>query len=198
MEADDWDRRYQDSALVWGVEPNRFLEREVADLAPGRALDLGTGEGRNAVWLAGRGWSVTAVDFSAVALAKARELAGAHGAQVEWVEADLRTYRPPARAFELVVVAYIHLPRAQLRPLLRAASEAVSDGGTLIVIGHDRRNLTDGVGGPTSPEVLYRAEELVPELAGLSVESAGEALRPVVTDHGEVTAIDTLIRAVRR
>ena len=77
MEREQWDERYRADELIWKVEPNRFLVEEVAGLVPGRALDLACGEGRNALWLAERGWQVTAVDFSAVGLEKARRLASA-------------------------------------------------------------------------------------------------------------------------
>ena len=94
MDAEGWDRRYEGSDLLWTAEPNRFLVAEVAGLEPGRALDVGTGEGRNAVWLAEQGWRVTGVDFSAVGLEKARHLATARGVEVEWVLADLSHYQP--------------------------------------------------------------------------------------------------------
>jgi SAM-dependent methyltransferase len=94
MEREDWDRRYRGTELVWTAQPNRFLVQELRGLPPGRALDLGSGEGRNAVWLAEGGWKVTAVDFSPVALDKARRLAQARGVTVDWVLADLRDYEP--------------------------------------------------------------------------------------------------------
>ncbi len=84
MEREDWDRRYGGTELIWTAEPNRFVVEELGDLPAGRALDLGAGEGRNAVWLAERGWRVTAVDFSPVALDKARRLARARGVSVDW------------------------------------------------------------------------------------------------------------------
>jgi SAM-dependent methyltransferase len=90
-----WDTRYGASDVVWGGEPNRFVAEEFTGIPPGRVLDLGAGEGRNAIWLAGMGWQVTAVDFSAVAVDRARRLAEQRGATVDWVLADLRAYQPP-------------------------------------------------------------------------------------------------------
>jgi len=111
MERDDWDRRYGASDLVWTAEPNRWLVAEAAGLPARRALDLACGEGRNAVWLARQGWQVTAVDFSPVALEKARRLAaGSGGPGVDWVEADVHTYRPKPAGCDLVLLAYLHLP----------------------------------------------------------------------------------------
>jgi 2-polyprenyl-3-methyl-5-hydroxy-6-metoxy-1,4-benzoquinol methylase len=107
---EDWNARYAQKELLWTAEPNRLLAAEVASLEPGRALDVACGEGRNAVWLAERGWRVTGVDFADVALTKAAELAAARGVEVEWVPADVLEYEPPARSFDLVVVLYLQLP----------------------------------------------------------------------------------------
>ena len=96
MQREDWDRRYSGRELIWTAEPNRFLVAETSDLPPGRALDVACGEGRNAIWLAERGWRVTGVDFSEVALAKAARLAASRGVEGEWIPADLRLL--PARA----------------------------------------------------------------------------------------------------
>ncbi|HEX7162746.1 MAG TPA: class I SAM-dependent methyltransferase [Trebonia sp.] len=97
-----------------GARPNRFVEDELASLAPGRAVDLGSGEGRNAIWLAERGWRVTAVDFSAADLARAARLAAERGASVDWVQADLPTWEPAPGGYDLVLIAYLHLPSAGL------------------------------------------------------------------------------------
>jgi 2-polyprenyl-3-methyl-5-hydroxy-6-metoxy-1,4-benzoquinol methylase len=89
VQREDWNRRHGEAGLLFGAEPNRFLVAEVEGLAPGRALDVACGSGRNAVWLAARGWQVTGVDFSGVALEQARGLAAERGVDVEWVEADV-------------------------------------------------------------------------------------------------------------
>jgi SAM-dependent methyltransferase len=169
---------------------------EVEDLRPGRALDLGCGEGRNAVWLAQRGWRVTAVDFSEIALARARRLASSRSAAVEWVVADLRAYEPPAGAFDLVLYLYVHLPAPARRLVLRRAAAALAPGGALLVLGHDLANLTAGHGGPSDPAVLYTPAEIVTELPRLRIERAEQVARPVETEEGEAVAIDALVRAV--
>jgi SAM-dependent methyltransferase len=125
MERADWDRRYRGTELVWTAQPNRFVVEELQGLPPGRALDLGSGEGRNAVWLAERGWQVTAVDFSPVALDKARRLAQAREVTVDWVLADLRGYRPEPGAYYLVLVAYLHLPPLERVAVLAGAVGAL-------------------------------------------------------------------------
>jgi 2-polyprenyl-3-methyl-5-hydroxy-6-metoxy-1,4-benzoquinol methylase len=94
MDAADWNARYDTAELVWKGEPNQFLPPEVAGLAPGRALDLACGEGRNAVWLATRGWEVTGVDFAGVGLAKGERLAAEHGVTGTWVTADATGWEP--------------------------------------------------------------------------------------------------------
>ena len=190
-----WDKRYSAQELVWGAGPNRFVAAEVTALPAGRAIDLGTGEGRNAIWLAGRGWQVTAVDFSAAGLARAARLATERGVSVDWVRADLLDYQPAPGRFDLVLLAYIHLPAASLARVFRAAAAAVAPGGTLLVIGHDRDNITRGHGGPQDPDRLYTPAAVAGELDGLTVLRAEQVMRPVKTPEGERTAIDTLVRA---
>lgn len=199
MDRQQWDERYASMDLVWTAEPNVFVAREVGGLAPGRALDLGTGEGRNAIWLAERGWQVTAVDFSMVGLAKAAKLAERRGVTgIAWVNADLRDYQPPPDGFDLVLLAYIHLPPAESDALLHAAAAALAPGGTLLVVAHDRDNIAYGYGGPQEPSILCRADEVVAALPGLAILRAGQEQRPVQTSEGERTAIDTVVLAQRR
>ena len=198
MDAADWDERYRGSDLVWGLAPNRWVERETAPLPPGRALDLACGEGRNAVWLAARGWSVTAVDFSAVGLAKGRALEERElgTATIDWVVGDATSYAP-ARPMDLALLCYLQLVPEQRRAAVRQAARTLAPGGTLLVIGHDSRNLPDGTGGPQDPAVLFTGADVAGDLEGLglTVESAGEVLRPVA--GADRPAIDALLRAVR-
>ena len=197
MDREGWNSRYAGKELLWTAEPNRFLAAEVSELPAGRALDLACGEGRNAVWLAERGWDVTGVDFSEVALAKAAKLAEGRGVSVDWVLADLREYVPPVRAFELVAVLYLHLPPAQRRPVLDRAAAAVAAGGVMLVVGHDSTNIAAGYGGPQDPAILFTPDEVAAELPELRIERAERVRRPVSTPAGEVEAIDALVRAVR-
>jgi SAM-dependent methyltransferase len=199
MDSRQWDARYAAEELVWSAAPNRFLAAEVDGLAPGRALDLACGEGRNAIWLAERGWAVTAVDFSAVALAKAAGLAAGRGVAVDWIEADVVTWRPEPLRYDLVAVVYLQLPPPERAAALHAAAGAVAPGGTLVVVAHDIENLSRGHGGPQDPELLYRPDEVadVAGSAGLVVEHAGRVTRPVDTEEGPVVAVDTLARARR-
>ena len=197
MNREHWDERYGTEELIWKAEPNRFLVEELDALAPGRALDVACGEGRNAVWLASKGWRVTGADFSRAGLAKAQRLATDRGVEVTWVEADVVEWQPPTASFDLVVVMYLHLPAEQRRRALAHAAAALAPGGVLLVVGHDTSNLLKGTGGPQDPAVLFTPEEIVEDLSGLRIERAEQVKRTVVTDAGEATAIDALVRAVR-
>jgi 2-polyprenyl-3-methyl-5-hydroxy-6-metoxy-1,4-benzoquinol methylase len=194
VDREDWDRKHGEGGLLFGAEPNRFLVAEAGRLPPGGALDLACGAGRNAVWLAERGWRVTGADFSDVAIENARGLAASRGVGVEWLVADLREWKPPALAFDLVVVLYLQLPAEELEPILRGAAEAVADGGTILVVGHHSANLADGSGGPKDPRVLFTSEDVAAELQGLVIEKSERVLRSV---EGERDAIDALVRARR-
>src|ERR1700759_3663673 len=141
MDQAAWDERYAGPELVWGSGPNCFVAEELAALAPGRAIDLGTGEGRNAIWLAERGFTVTAVDFSQVGLARAAGLAAGRGVSVDWVHADLLDYRPTAGGYHRVLGASTQWPADRLTALARTAASALAPGGTLLAVGHDRDNL---------------------------------------------------------
>jgi SAM-dependent methyltransferase len=168
----------------------------VAGLRPGAALDLACGAGRNAVWLAERGWRVTAVDFSEVALRMARSLAAERRVAVDWIEADVALWLPPARAYDLVCVFYLQLPAAERRIALARAAEAVRAGGTLLVVGHDLLNLTEGWGGPTQADVLFTPDDVVADIGGgLAIERAERVRRPVADPAATREAIDALVRA---
>jgi SAM-dependent methyltransferase len=197
MDQTAWDERYAGPELVWGAGPNCFVTEELAALEPGRALDLGTGEGRNAIWLAARGWQVTGVDFSAVGLARAAELARQRGVEVGWVKADLLSYQPSPAGYDLVLIAYIQLPADELARLVRTAVTALAPGGTLLAVGHDRDNLDRGYGGPQYPDVLWTAASVAAALDGLTVQRAEQVRRHVQTADGERVAIDLLVRAGR-
>lgn len=209
MTSEDWDARYRGAAYVWTADPNRFVVEQVraAALLPGdgrRALDFACGEGRNAVWLAEQGFAATGVDFSASGLDKGRRLAVDRGVEVEWVCADVTSWDPPDRAFDLVVVAYLQLAVDDRRAALARAVGALAPGVTLVVVAHDSANLTEGTGGPQDPAFLYTPGDIVADLtsAGLAagvavaVDDAGTRPRPV--DGEPRPALDAVVRAHRR
>jgi SAM-dependent methyltransferase len=199
MDRARWDERYSGTEFEPTTRPNQFVAAELADLTPGRALDLAAGAGRNAVWLAELGWSVTAVDFSRVGVDKGRRLAAARRVegQVDWVVADLDDYQPAAAAFDLVLIAYLQVGAELRARVLARGTAALVPGGTLFVVGHDLTNLTEGTGGPQYPEVLYTPAAITAELPGLRVLQAERVRRTVQQDDRPATAIDTLVRAQR-
>lgn len=216
MDAHAWDERYAGTELVWSAEPNRFVAAAVAGLAPGTAVDLGAGEGRNAIHLARLGWRVTAVDFSQVALDKGRAVAG--DLPVTWTCADATSWVAP-EPVDLVLEAYLHLPPAARRRTTANAFGSLRVGGTFLLVGHDTTNLTEGTGGPQDPEVLMTAEDVLGDLdaagASYDVVVADRVARPVSepghehgherghehehrADGGTPVAWDCLVRVVRR
>ncbi len=170
-----WDERHSARDPIESPEPDSSLVRVASGWKPGRALDLAAGDGRNAIWLASRGWQATAVDFSAVALARAERSAAAAGVEIRLLQTDLLTWRPEPRSFDLVALVYLHLPPTERRAIYAAAADAVAPGGHLVVVGHDLSNLTDGVGGPQDPAVLFTTADIAAELGsdpGLAVVTA--------------------------
>jgi hypothetical protein len=144
------------------------------------------------------------VDFSVVALQRARALADEHlgrdADRLTTLEADVETWVPKARSYDLVLVAYLHLPEQLRRSVMRAAAEAVASGGTLLVVGHDLENLGSGHGGPQNPEVLYRPSDIVADIepAGLIVDRSETAARSVTDGQGQpAEALDALVVARR-
>jgi SAM-dependent methyltransferase len=192
-----WNHRWAGERAHASTAPSRFLAAEVADLRPGTALDLACGAGRNAVWLAEHGWRVTAVDFSGVALGMARSLAAQRRVEVDWIEADVVTWAPPARAYDLVCVLYLQLPALERGTALARAAAALRAGGTLLIVGHDLLNLTEGWGGPTQPDVLFTPDDVVAEIGDLRVEKAQRVRRTVEEPGAAREAIDALVRARR-
>lgn len=192
---DLWDERHAARDPIESHAPDPSLMAAVADLTPGRALDLATGDGRNAIWLAERGWDVTAVDFSTVALERAGAAARRAGVHVDWVLADLTSWRPNPDSFDLVAVVFLHLPVEQRRGVYGAAAAAVAPGGHLVIIGHDRSNLTEGTGGPQDPDVLFTPSEIASVLEGFEVLRAERVSRDVGDGR---RAIDAVVTGVRR
>lgn len=186
-----WDARHAATEPIESDLPNDLLVATASPLEPGRALDLGCGDGVNAVWLACSGWAVTAVDFSAVAIDHGRRRAATAGVDVDvdWVVADLLDFEPDCLAYDLVVLLFIHVLPAERREILGRAAAAVAPGGRLLLVGHDRANLTDGVGGPQDPEVLFTAEEVASELPGLRIESTAQVRRPGPGGRGPIDAV---------
>ena len=186
MRATEWDERYAEKQQ-WSAEPNRLVAELLEGLPPGKAVDLAAGEGRHALWLAGLGWQVTAVDFSAVGLGRG---AAQHGAErVTWVTADVTTWTAPPASADLMVVAYLHLPEPDTVDVLTRAVGWLRPGGRLLVLGHDVANIACGVGGPQEPSILHSVERLAPVAELLTVDR----LERVPRETPAGTALDTLL-----
>lgn len=193
-----WDARYASAATadstVWSLTPNAWIAETVdaLDLQPGTAIDLACGEGRNALWLAQRGWQVTAVDFSAVALETGRARAEQLGVEVDWERADVTDWVSPTLV-DLVVIAYLQLEAGDLADVIAAAAGSLEPGGRLVLIGHDVDNLERGVGGPQNPAVLHSVAALRAAAGDLAIERCEQVLRPV----GDRQAVDAVLVARR-
>ena len=208
MDSRFWDERYADTDLVWSATPNQFVAAELADLAPGSALDVACGEGRNALWLAERGWDVTAVDFSLTGLDKGRALQSRHeqgrDMHIDWVHADVLDYDFGSDVFDLVVIAYLQVPAKEREIVVRRCFGSLIEGGTLFVVAHDSTNLTEGTGGPQDESVLYTAEDVLSDLGDerYEVERAERVARQVEPSdehrgEPERIAYDALVKLVR-
>ena len=203
MNAEHWDDRYNqakgDGAGLWAAQPHQQLQQIAGELSPGRALDLATGDGRNAIWLAHHEWQVTAVDFSDTGLDIARQRAAAENVSVDWKLADV-TQWSPEQLFDLVTITYLHLADDMNATVIQRASQWVAPGGTLLVIGHDKDNIAHGTGGPQDPAVLY-SPEMLRAATSLHIVAAQQVTRDTTTDpegpqDSGSAAIDTLLHAV--
>lgn len=141
MDAQFWDEMYRGREQVFSGEPNGVLVAEITGMPPGQALDVGCGEGADALWLARRGWMVTAVDISPTALRRAARAGADVAGRVAWARGDLTAAPPPAGAFDLVNIQYFPIPRRPSHTALRGLLAAVAPGGTLLFVSHDLADL---------------------------------------------------------
>lgn len=187
-----WDERYATPDYVFGTEPNVWLAENEALLGPGmRALVPGDGEGRNGVWLAERGLAVTSIDASPLGVEKARQLAAAHGVTLDLVCADLRDWPVPGPVFDLVVSAFVHIGAAERAAVHAKYAEALAPGGILILEGFTPDHLGYGKGGPKVEAMMFTAERLRSDFAGLVIEHL-ESLKtdlPASERHGGPAAV---------
>ncbi|MBL1072989.1 class I SAM-dependent methyltransferase [Nocardia sp. 2] len=219
MDAAEWDEHYARTELVWGAPPNDTVVEQVFGLERKlplggfgvgeerpelpRALDLGCGEGRNALWLATHGWQVTAVDFAQTGIDKGRTVASRLSrsvrGRIHWQCADVTALDAAGITgpFELILLAHVHLPAQQRRALLLRAAEMLSPEGTLVVLGNDPLNTAEGYGGEQDPALTFTPDDIVadlgPALDELSIRTAGRVQRP--TEDRD--AIDALVVAYK-
>jgi 2-polyprenyl-3-methyl-5-hydroxy-6-metoxy-1,4-benzoquinol methylase len=198
-----WEKRWSQALHEHGDRvalrpPNAHLIDEAGDLEPGRALDAGCGHGSDALWLASRGWQVTAVDFSASALAFARSTAEARGPHIaqrlDWVEADLGTWMPPQESFNLVVCLYVHIADS-VEQMVQRMAQGVAPGGTLLLVGHRPIDPATGAATSAAGQVQVSVDEALAALDPTiwDIVVAEERLRAIAG-----TGVDAVIRARRR
>jgi SAM-dependent methyltransferase len=190
VDSQEWDERYSEHDHLWSVTPNLFVADRLNGAKPGRGLDVASGEGRNAIWLASLGWEMTAVDFSEVATARGRS----HSDDVDFVVADVTAWEPD-EVFDLILMAYLHLTASDFEDLVRRSRSWLAPGGEMFLIGHDVSNIDQGWGGPQYPEILWDVPVVVEWLEGMTVVEAAVVNRPVETEEGRRYARDALIRA---
>ena len=199
-----WDDRYRSHTALWSGKPNPHLVAETGSLAPGAALDVGAGEGADAIWLAGRGWRVTAVDLSGVALERAAAHAAQAGAEIagriDWLHADLLSWDLGPARYDLVSAQYMHLPAASRQALFRRLAMATAPGGSLLIVGHHPSDLQTTMPRPPMPELFYTGDDI----AGLLdpgdwdiVTNAFPGRTATDPDGRAVTIHDTVLRARR-
>jgi SAM-dependent methyltransferase len=201
---DFWDERYRSARRVWSGDPNPQLVTEVTGRPPGRALDVGSGEGADAIWLAQQGWAVVAADISGVALERAaqhaRDADPPVPARIDWRQVDLLASPPEPDSFELVSAQFMQMPPEPRTRLFTALIASVRAGGTLLVVGHHPSDLATGVPRPPMPEVFYSPDEIAALLDhSWTVEVSEARPRPAKTPDGaEVTVHDSVLVATRR
>lgn len=195
-----WDERYAGRGSH-PVRVNPTLEAEVADLAPGRALDVGTGEGGDALWLAAGGWQVTATDFSPVALERGAARAASEEAagRIEWRQVDARTFGPGAERWDLVTSFFLHLPGGGMADVVRRLADAVAPGGTLLVVGHHPDDLGTGL-RDGHRDWMCTPEELATPLDPAQWKITATVRRRIESHAGRGSAevADSVLRARRR
>ena len=175
-----WDRRYAAETYAFGTEPNDFLVEVASQIPAGPVLCLAEGEGRNAVWLASRGYEVTAVDASTVGIAKAQALARARGVKIVTVAADLSDYTIEPGFWAGIVAIFAHLPPALRRTVHRGAAAGRAPGGVFVLEAFTPAQMAYGTGGPSQLELLYQLVDLRDDLASLEIVIGRELEREIL------------------
>jgi SAM-dependent methyltransferase len=200
---DFWEGRWsevleQHATQIAQRPPSAHLSDVAVELSPGRALDAGCGHGSEALWLAVRGWQVTAVDFSPRALAHGKDTAADLGDEIagrlEWVEGDLGTWSPPPEAFDLVISLYVHVA-GSVEEMVRRLSRGVAPGGTLLLVGHLPVDPATGEASPAAGQVQVTVDAALAVLDPERWEVLVAEDRPRAAAG---TGADALIRARRR
>ena len=198
-----WDERYGTAGRIWSGNPNPQLVADTAELAPGRALDVGAGEGADAIWLAERGWTVDALDISGVALQRGRDEAAAREADVArritWLHTDVLSDELPAGPYDLVSLQFMHFAPADRTALFRRCIAVVAPGGTLQVVAHHPHDLHTTAHRPKMPDFFYAADEIAELLDDeWTVVACDSRPRSATDPHGDPISIHDAVLVARR
>ena len=191
-----WDERYDQDEFLFGTEPNDFL-REQAHRIPagGKVLCLGDGEGRNGVWLAEQGYQVTSVDLSQVGLDKTRRFAKKRGVSIETVYADLAEWSIEPQAWDGIVSIFCHMMPDERKRMHPRIVKGLKPGGVFLLEAYTPDQIEKGTGGPSNPDLLVTAEDIIPEIDGLEVQLAHNIERDVIegTSHTGRASVTQII-----
>lgn len=190
-----WDERYGAEEYAYGTKPNKFLEENVNHIPKGRVLSLAEGEGRNAVFLAKQGYSVTAVDASIVGLNKARKLAEENGVVVEFIHADLADYDLGENRWDGIVSIFCPLPSSLRKQLYKKVEAGLKRSGVFLLEAYTPDQLKHGTGGGSSADVMQSKESLRVELAGLKFRHLIELEREVI-EGSYHTGLGAVVQAI--
>jgi hypothetical protein len=198
-DAASWSERQAAAATAWDITPDEFVVAACRRLRPGTALELGAREGSNSLWLAGRGWRVTAVEPALVSVGRLQGRSALLNHPVDAIAADAVAYRPNPDTFDLILLSYLDLPEGQLRRLLSNSVPGLAAGGMVLVVGHDLSNLDGGWGGTRDPDLLTTPDRLADLLGGLGlkVRRAEVVRREVPGEVGVHTILDHVVEAIR-
>ncbi|MDP2365385.1 MAG: class I SAM-dependent methyltransferase [Ignavibacteria bacterium] len=183
MNKDFWNNRYTEKEFAYGTEPNEFFKEQIEKLKSGRALFLGEGEGRNAVYAAKLGWQVDAVDFSSSARDKALKLAEENNVKINYEVCDLNDYKYKENHYDLVVMIFVHLPIEVRKILFRNAVRSLNQNGKMIIEVFSKEQIKNSSGGPQSIELLYSENDILSLVKDLRIETMESKV--IELDEGE-------------
>jgi 2-polyprenyl-3-methyl-5-hydroxy-6-metoxy-1,4-benzoquinol methylase len=198
---DGWNERYAASPQVWSGSPNAVVVDLASGLEPGRALDVGCGEGADALWLAERGWRVLGVDVSDIAIDRATTEARSRAelvGSVEFIQGDLLEWSPPQHAFDLVIALFVHAAPAEREVIYRRLADSVAPSGTVLIVGHARSDATAGVRRPPA-ELLFEEADLAAFASGFGeVETSRRAREVPGPDPDTTVTVHDILLVARR
>ncbi len=157
---DFWNERYNQKEYLYGLRPNNFFKSEIIKYSPGRIFLPGDGEGRNSVFAASLSWQVEAVDFSSLAVKKAKKLSKSFNLKIDYSVADLSEYIPKQNFYNAAAIIFVHLPPSIRKYFHKKLIDCLRQNGVLIMELYEKKQLGRDSGGPQSEEMLYSIPEI--------------------------------------